>query len=291
VRDGIGIEQSTLRPDVAVVRQYGEAHPDAWVEVRYENEPSVRVVALFAGDDLEIHRPALRRLVAHPDRLDVRAPPWSRVRLEEILAEVNEMGTSSERGLFGQWGIGGGRVIIGLRADGERVAMQLHERYGGAVDVTVGFLHFPECVFPDSGGPFVADAQSSRSPLPDELHVTVDNALEVRSGANLLTTIRLRNDGGQDVVVSTNGQLTARVVDPETGETVGKFSGAQRLPLIRFRAPAGESVEIPLLIGTASTTPRLGYAVPPGLWAIDVLLGLESRESFRSPLLPLVVVD
>lgn len=60
--------QSTLRRDVEVVRRYGIAHPDTWTGVRFDNDPSVRIVAWFTRD-LAVHRAALRRVVEHPDRL------------------------------------------------------------------------------------------------------------------------------------------------------------------------------------------------------------------------------
>jgi hypothetical protein len=291
VRDEISLEQSKLHADVEVVRRYGEAHPEAWVEVLFENEPTVRIVALFAGDDLSIHERALRLLVAHPDRLVARLSPWPRARLEEIRLEIREMATSSDPGLFSGWGTGRGRVNVKLRADGADIAAQLSERYGDAVDLTVGFLHFPDCVYLDSPGLLMADRpQPVFMPLPDELHLAVDEILEVRAGGNLHTTIRLLNEGKQDVVVRTNGGITAAVVDPKTNETVGGYAGAQSMPLVRFRAPAGGSVEIPLLIGTASTLPGRGYAVPPGQWAIEIILGLGAHGAFRAPLIPLAVV-
>jgi hypothetical protein len=291
VRDEVSLEQSKLRADVAVVRAYGQAHPEAWVDLRYENEPTVRIVALFAGDDPLSHEEALRRLVSHPDQLEVRPSPWARVRLEEIRAGIHEMATSSEPGLFSGWGIGCGRVNVRLRADGERVATRLREQYGDAVDVTLGFLHFPDCAFPDSRWPLTADpAGPGALPLPEELHASVDEELEVKSGADLGSRIRLVNKGDADVVATTNGRLTARVVDPETNEVVGAFSGAQTLPLVRFRAPAGGSVEIPILIGTASTVPPLGYAVPPGRWAVEIVVPLEAPGPYRAPLVPLRVV-
>ena len=63
------------------------------------------------------------------------------------------MATFSEIGLFSGWGTGNGKVNVTLRADGEPVAAQLQERYGDAIDITVGFLHFPECAFPHSRTP------------------------------------------------------------------------------------------------------------------------------------------
>jgi hypothetical protein len=88
----------------------------------------------------------------------------------------------------------------------------------------------------------------------------------------------------------TNGQVTARVVDTRTRRGVGGYSGAQTLPLVLFRVPAGESAEIPLLVGTASVDPALGYAVPPGQWAIEVTLGIVDRGNFRAPPLPISIV-
>ena len=210
---------------------------EAWVELRYENEPTVRIVALFAGDGITDHEKALRRLVSHPDRLEVRPSPWTRVRLEEIRAAVQEMATaSSAPGLFSGWGTGGGRVHVRLRADGERVAARLREQYGDAVDVTIGFLRFPECAFPPSVAPLMADpGRPGPLPLPDELHISLDEDWEVQSGADLRSRIRLVNEGDLEVVAHTNGQLTASVVDPTTNETVGGFSGAQTLPLVLFR--------------------------------------------------------
>src|ERR1700729_371234 len=45
-------EHGKLRGDLEVVRRYGDAHPDAWVGLRFENDPPVRIVALFAGGEL-----------------------------------------------------------------------------------------------------------------------------------------------------------------------------------------------------------------------------------------------
>jgi hypothetical protein len=260
------------------------------VELRYENEPTVHVVAFFSGDDLEIHRAALRRLVVHPDQLEVRPSPWPLVRLEEIRADIHEMATAAEPGLFSGWSTGRGKVNVRLRADGERVATQLRERYGDAVDLTVGFLHFPDCAFADALAARMAQRLEPSPLLPGEVQIAPREALHVTSGSNLGNTIRLVNEGVHDVVVLTNGQIVAPVVDPQTNEIVGGYSGAQTLPLARFRAPAGGSIEIPLLVGTASTVPKRGYAVPPGRWAIEIAVGLEEHGSFRAPLIPLDVL-
>jgi hypothetical protein len=286
------LEHAKLRADVEIVRGYGETHAEAWVGLRFENEPSVRIVALFAGSDLRLHEDALRRMVSYPDQLELRPSPWPQTRLNSIRDEVRQMATSAEMGLFSGWGgTSQGRLEVSLRADGEPVAAQLKERYGDAIDITVGYLHYPDCQFSGLLGQLFANSSQRRPEvLPDAFRVALEDPLEVRSGANSRGAMRLINDGPAEVVVQTNGQVTAVVIDPETDEVVGGYSGAQALPLVGFSAPAGGSVDIPVLVGTASTMPRLGYAVPPGRWALEITLGFADTRHFRTPPLPLTVV-
>ncbi|MGZ0146694.1 hypothetical protein ACXJJ3_06455 [Kribbella sp. WER1] len=42
-----------------------------------------------------------------------------------------------------------------------------------------------------------------------------------------------------------------------------------------FAVEARSSRSIPLLIGTASVVPELGYAVPPGEWGLEIVLAPE----------------
>jgi hypothetical protein len=121
----------------------------------------------------------------------------------------------------------------------------------------------------------------------------LDGPATVRSGHTLRHGLLLRNLTTAELQIATNGQVTAAVVDPQTGEVVGGFSGAQTLPLIVFRVAPGQSGRVPLLIATASFIPRLGYTVPAGLWGIQatLVLGPGPRDSprRRTPVLPLTI--
>jgi hypothetical protein len=236
--EDLDLEHAKLRADVEVVRGYGEAHPEAWVGLRFENEPSVRIVALFAGPDLRLHEDALRQMVSYPDQLELRASPWPQARLNSIRDEVRQMATSAEMGLFSGWGgTSQGRLEVSLRADGEPVAAQLKERFGDAIDITIGFLHYPDCQFSGLVGQLLANASQQRPRvLPDALRVALEDPLEVRSGENSRGAMRLINDGPGEIVVQTNGQVTAVVIDPDTGDVVGGYSGAQALPRLRHRS-------------------------------------------------------
>ena len=68
----------------------------------------------------------------------------------------------------------------------------------------------------------------------------------------------------------------------------------QTLPLITFRIAPEGTERIPLLIGTASFTARLGYAVPPGSWGLQATLDFAQDPGEhllrRTPILPLTII-
>ena len=101
--------------------------------------------------------------------------------------------------------------------------------------------------------------------------------------------LKVHNRGTTELVVKTNGEVTGSIVDPQLNQRIGGFEGAHTFQSARFRASPGMSVDIPLLIGTACPNPDLGYTTPPGEWAFEVILNLDGRGRFRSPLLPVTV--
>jgi len=186
-----------------------------------------------------------------------------------------------------------GRVppfAIGLAPWAAATAGELHRQFGDQVELTVGALPYPPARRP---GPRTAAA-----PLPDlldprQVTAELDGPAVVRSGHTLRHGLLLRNLTGQQLQIATNGQVTGVVVDPQTGEVVGGFSGMQTLAGVLFRVAAGATERIPLLIGTASFTPELGYILPPGSWGVQVPLGLApdliTRHHRLTPVLPLTI--
>jgi hypothetical protein len=157
-------------------------------------------------------------------------------------------------------------------------AEELHQQFGDDIELTVGALPYP---LPD-----LLD--------PHEIAAELDGPAVVGSGHTLRHGLLLRNLTGRELEIATNGQVTATVVDPHTGEIVGGSAGFQFLPLVIFRVAPGQTGRVPLLIGTASFTPRLGYVIPPGDWGIQgtLTLGPHPRDSpcRRTPVLPLTVI-
>ena len=284
-------EHAKLGPDIDVVRSYGEAHLDAFVDLWLENEPPVRIVAAFAGDDVDEYEAALRRLVSYPSQLEVRRSRYDRTHLEGIHAEVRRMATTAEQGSITSFGIVKGHVKISLRANQLKLAQDLLDSYGYAVQLTVGFLGYPDPNWFDPDVPTSGRVAPQRSPLlPDEIHVSIDEGLTVKTGERLRSVVHIHNRGFEEIVVLTNGAVTAYIVDPQSEVVVGAFEFAQTMPGIEFRIPPGGEIDVPLLVGTASSDPLLGYATPPGRWAIEIPLHLKGRGIFQSPPLPIDVV-
>lgn len=139
--------QAALRDDCEIVRAYGEAHSETWVGLRFDNEPTVRVVAVFAGE-LSVHDGQLRHLVARPGRLVLEACLYTHADLQATRAEID--GLIAQRAAeTGRWvifsiGEGVGVIHVRLRADQEDFAAQLAKRFGSAVDLQVGEFSFPD---------------------------------------------------------------------------------------------------------------------------------------------------
>jgi hypothetical protein len=180
--------------------------------------------------------------------------------------------------------------VIGLAPWAVATAQDLHRQFGDNVDLTVGGLPYPPGRRPPRSHSIGRPADLLD---PHEMAAELDGPAAVSSGHTLQHGLLLHNRSDSEVQIATNGGLTAVVVDPQTGEVVGGFSGAQTLPLIVFRIPRGQTERVPLLIGTASFTPRLGYAVPPGEWGIQatLTLGADPRDSprRRTPVMPLTI--
>jgi hypothetical protein len=173
------------------------------------------------------------------------------------------------------------------------IAQDLHRQFGDSVRLTVGCLPYPPGRQPDPPRDHLIRQPPGEMLGPEEAEVRLDGPATVRSGETLRHALLVRNLTGRVLPIATNGNLTAVVVDPQIGQVVGGFAGAQTMPLIMFPVAPGNTERIPLLIGTASFRPDLGYTVPPGSWGIQVPLDLEwdpyTRERRRTPVLPLTI--
>ena len=138
---------------------------------------------------------------------------------------------------------------------------------------------------------FLTDEIASRPEAdPRELGFALDGPLTVRRGETVTHGLLLTNLGSSDVTVRTAGDVIGRIKDPETGEIVGGFTGAHRLPLVRFTAAPGRTIRIPLLVGTTSYRPRPGELVAAGRWQLVVPLDLDDGRHLVTPPLEFTII-
>lgn len=174
---------------------------------------------------------------------------------------------------------------VSLAAWATDIAERLHERFGSLVCLDVGFLEYPGRVVLDRGRVI------ARAPIVEQVDVNLEHPCQVASGHELHAEVTVRNRRRIPLAIRTNGQLTAAVLDPASGDVVGGFAGAQASPLVVFNAEPEITVQIPVLIGTASLEPRIGYAIPPGEWQFDVTFDFGELGRYRSAPLPLFVTS
>lgn len=105
-------------------------------------------------------------------------------------------------------------------------------------------------------------------PVTEGFEVAVGGRMEVRSGHHggfeLLVTNR------RPASLSVVHPTAAQVLERETGEIVGACPLPVALALRVTTAAPGATVKVPFGVGTASLRRSLGYAVPPGHWAVEV---------------------
>jgi hypothetical protein len=174
---------------------------------------------------------------------------------------------------------------IGLAAWATDAARELHDRFGGDVTLKVGALPYP----PNTDRQ-VPSRGALDAPVVDPARIGVDlsEPLSVRTGHTHRQELLLTNRTESVLTISSNGQLTAVVVDPVSHRVVGGFAGAQTLPLVSFGIAPGATHPIPLLVGTASFDATLGYAVPAGQWAVRAPIAING-DRMSTPTLPLTV--
>ena len=176
---------------------------------------------------------------------------------------------------------------IQLKAEALSTAERLHRKYGQWVTLRVGVLPYP----PTPGTQPYEEGVPAEPADPRELRTELEGALVIKSGQNSVHEVKVTNLSNRPLEVHTNGEITAQIVDPETGKTIGGYAGFQNLPLLVFTAAPGKSVRIPLLVGTASFQPELGYTVPPGTWGLVAPLHLGDGRRVVGEPMPVTITD
>lgn len=121
-----------LLPDLERIEAYGAGQPNAYAGIQYEGH---RLVALFTDPDG--HRDAVLALAEHPEDIEVRCAPFTRVELVHVHTELVRV-LDAHPGSWISHGVGNTAVKTRLHEDFEDLATELRERFGDRIDVQVG---------------------------------------------------------------------------------------------------------------------------------------------------------
>jgi hypothetical protein len=173
---------------------------------------------------------------------------------------------------------------IGLAAWATHIAELLHDRFGDDVTLTVGALRYPERTLTQEPARLVRIPTPVLNPGQATLGWTTPP--RVRSGHTGRHHMAITNVGTEQI--ETRGPLIADIVDPDHGEIAGGYTGPVSLALMIIVISPGATGQAPVLVGTDSLRPDLGYAIPPGRWGAQATLWLAGRP-VRTPILPITI--
>lgn len=191
-------------------------------------------------------------------------PPLSDAARERVRGEVHDrMDDPDVAGLFRSCcgdGAPGAPVTVELRADAVELAREIRDRWGEAVEVSVGGRIFPtgepsDSVIDDCRTVAVGDG------IPGlEGTLELEDGGRVRTGADTVGTVVLHNRTDQEIVV--DQPKSGDVVSSGTRDVAGVATQAFTSEGRSAAVPAGGSIEIEdVVIGTTTC----GIDGPPGI--------------------------
>ena len=169
---------------------------------------------------------------------------------------------------------------IELAAWATDIAAMLNAKYGSLVDLRVGGMIFPARQL------WVTDHARQLHGAPAEsagLYVEPLSPLTVETGRFTKEDVLVTNRAAHTQVLATGGDLQSAVTDG-SGSVVGRYVGPHTAKRVEFWIEPHQSRPVPVLIGTASMVPDLGYAVPPGQWGLVIELQTDSGNLQLAPL-------
>ena len=279
-------ESSRLEPMLGVVLQYGSERPDVFggYGLHWTSADDASVFVSFTSDVAE-HRAALTGLVEYPDELIVCQAPASEADRNMIqatlLAELDGRFTSLGSGATS------GAVTVGLNPTEETLAAELVERYGAAVDVSVGALAYPLDDAEVVCGPTLEPS------LIDGLKVSVLNAASPAAttpAGTVAITVRLTNTGDQTIHFSSGHPSTA-ITDAEGAPLTSDMRSVASVG-IGITLDPGAHQDFDVDVALSSCDPSLGYLVPAGDHFVVVsFYNAELQSNMNSEPLPITIAD
>ena len=256
--------------NLGAINAYVSAHAaeggTPWLD--WVNDPP-RLVIGFTSN-VARHREELMSLLVDPDRVFVCKVAHSQAEVSRVAAEIQKAQTSSAGG-FLSVSPGTDGVTVQLRPDSESVARDLVARYGDNVSITLGNLPYPASTGGTSGAVEACAADLSGPTDMNGLRADLTfTDPTVHSGQDIDGTITVTNVGSEPATYQSGSPLVGWIVQPGTTNIVASYTGGIAGVGLGGTLAPGESSEIPVLVGTASCEPSVGYTLPPGQYEVLV---------------------
>ncbi len=279
-------ELERLQPDILAVDAYGQQHPTEWMGVQPTDDHPRRIKASFSGHRDE-HEAALKALVARPDILEVTLSRHTPSEVEAaqtfLLTEI-----AKNQRLFSSYQesyqLGQSVVLVELVPGQEKLAIDLIERFGDILMVSVGALPF----VPDGCGPKPTPrkcpdlAGTDPATVGLELSVVVETPT-IRQGAVGHAKLVERNIGTAPFSLDSGRPVVGMLVYPGTLRVVGEFTGGIAGVGGGPQLAPGESGAIDIYFGTGRCDGEPGSAVPPGVYGLRIALTSEGPNPGTYP--------
>jgi hypothetical protein len=260
-----------LQGDQAAVEDWGQTHASefsaSWIAL--DGPTGARLVVALPNT---AEAPAaLKAVVSAPDRLVVCPHRHSRAELDKVAGEIGP--AAADTAIHDvRVDAMNDAVAVGLAADKVDDAARLHDRYGDVVKLTVGWLPYPmatgsAAVSSGACRPLPDPGQSS--PLSAQL-VLGANSLE--RGGQARGVVHVRNTSAQSVELRNVQPMDAVLLQPGSQKVVGALAARVDGADSGGKLEPGETLSLPVMAGTASCDPALGYTVPPGSYEVVVVL-------------------
>lgn len=279
-------ESSRLEPMLGVVLQYGTQHPEVFggYGLHWVSAGDASVFVSFTGDLTE-HRAALAAMVEYPDELIVCQAPASEQERNAIQATlIDELD-----GRFLEIGSGGkrGAVTVALNATEEALAAELVDRYGSAIEMTVGALRYPL----ENATPVCAPRIEPN--LLDGLDVEILNSTTpatMTEAGTVPMTVRLTNTSEQPIRFD-SGQPSTLLTDADGAPLTSDTRAVADVGIEISLDPAAHQ-DFDVDVTLASCDPSLGYVVPGGAYFVVVsFYNAQLQGPMNSAPLPIDVVE
>lgn len=264
------VRQDDLHDDAARLDDYGAQHLDTWTGIKFEGG---RLVALCTDPDR--HRDAVRRLVNHPDSLDLRRAPYSRSHLDVVHSVVRAL-SEREPGTWTACGPGLTAVNISFRGGYDHLARELHEQFGDAIKVTVGAFAYPVGLEASSR---LRAAPTSTVDFPAARVEVVPASAAAPVGTDVTGDVRITNESTVEQLTIDTGQPLDGLLIDDDHRVVGAAHGFKGGTGYGVRLDPGATATIRFSAGVDSLDPRLGTTLPAGEYRLIVTIPVHDRAN------------